>query len=119
MQRRFGSITVVRLWCCLLVRQRTARRTTTCYHRISIEAARNGKHVYVEKPISHNIWEGRKQVEAAEKYGKFVATHTNQKICGTHFGLEDFGDRFQHFIANLVAKVVVDLFEVVNVTDHQ
>ena len=36
----------------------------------SIEAARNGKHVYVEKPISHNIWEGRKQVEAAEKYGK-------------------------------------------------
>ena len=37
---------------------------------ISIEAARNGKHVYVEKPISHNIWEGRKQVEAAEKYGK-------------------------------------------------
>ena len=37
---------------------------------VSIEAARNGKHVYVEKPISHNIWEGRKQVEAAEKYGK-------------------------------------------------
>ena len=37
---------------------------------ISILAAQNGKHVYVEKPTSHNIWEGRKQVEAAEKYGK-------------------------------------------------
>lgn len=37
---------------------------------ISILAAQNGKHVYVEKPVSHNIWEGRKLVEAAEKYAK-------------------------------------------------
>ena len=26
--------------------------------------------MYVEKPVSHNIWEGRKLVEAAEKYAK-------------------------------------------------
>src|SRR5262245_26149074 len=27
-----------------------------------------GKHVYVEKPVSHDVWEGRKMVEAARKY---------------------------------------------------
>ena len=31
-------------------------------------ACQAGKHVYVEKPASHNIWEGRKMVEAARKY---------------------------------------------------
>lgn len=31
-----------------------------------------GKHVYVEKPCSHNIWEGRKMIEAARKYNKIV-----------------------------------------------
>ena len=31
-----------------------------------------GKHVYVEKPISHNIWEGRKMIEAARKYNRVV-----------------------------------------------
>jgi predicted dehydrogenase len=31
-----------------------------------------GKDVYVEKPTSHNIWEGRKMVEAARKYNRIV-----------------------------------------------
>jgi predicted dehydrogenase len=31
-----------------------------------------GKDVYVEKPGSHNIFEGRKMVEAARKYGRIV-----------------------------------------------
>jgi hypothetical protein len=31
-----------------------------------------GKDVYVEKPASHNIWEGRKMVEAARKYNRIV-----------------------------------------------
>lgn len=31
-----------------------------------------GKGIYVEKPASHNIWEGRKLVEAARKYGPVV-----------------------------------------------
>lgn len=31
-----------------------------------------GKHVYVEKPMTHNIFEGRKVVEAAAKYNKVV-----------------------------------------------
>jgi predicted dehydrogenase len=31
-----------------------------------------GKDVYVEKPLSHNIWEGRQAVEAAKKYSKNI-----------------------------------------------
>ncbi len=34
----------------------------------SIWAAQAGKHVYVEKPASHNVWEGTKMIEAARKY---------------------------------------------------
>ena len=38
----------------------------------SIWACQAGKDVYVEKPISHNIFEGRKMIEAARKYGRIV-----------------------------------------------
>ncbi|MCB9502028.1 MAG: Gfo/Idh/MocA family oxidoreductase [Deferribacteres bacterium] len=38
----------------------------------SIWAAQAGKHVYVEKPSTHNVWEGRKMVEAARKYNVLV-----------------------------------------------
>lgn len=31
-----------------------------------------GKDVYVEKPVSHNVWEGRQLVKAAEKYQRIV-----------------------------------------------
>jgi predicted dehydrogenase len=34
----------------------------------TIWACQAGKHVYVEKPASHNIFEGRKMIEAARKY---------------------------------------------------
>ena len=36
----------------------------------SVDAIRAGKHVYVEKPVSHNVVEGRRIVQAARKYGK-------------------------------------------------
>lgn len=39
----------------------------------AIWACQAGKHVYIEKPCSHNIWEGRKIIEAAEKYDRIVA----------------------------------------------
>jgi predicted dehydrogenase len=43
------------------------------WHALSvIWACQAGKDVYVEKPGSHNIWEGRKMVEAANKYGRIV-----------------------------------------------
>ena len=35
-------------------------------------AVQAGKDVYCEKPASHNIWEGRKMVEAAHKYKRIV-----------------------------------------------
>lgn len=43
------------------------------WHALSvIWACQAGKDSYVEKPGSHNIWEGRKMVEAAEKYNRIV-----------------------------------------------
>ncbi len=39
---------------------------------ITIMACQAGKHVYVQKPASHNIFEGRKMVEAARKYNRIV-----------------------------------------------
>ncbi len=38
----------------------------------AIWACQAGKHVYVEKPATHNVWEGRKMIEAARKYDKRV-----------------------------------------------
>jgi len=38
----------------------------------TIWACQAGKHVYCEKPSSHNIWEGRKMVDAARKYNRIV-----------------------------------------------
>ena len=43
--------------------------TPNHWHALAtIWACQAGKHVYVEKPASHNIWEGRKMIEAARKY---------------------------------------------------
>ena len=39
---------------------------------MAIWACQAGKDVYVEKPCSHNIFEGRKLVEAARKYDRIV-----------------------------------------------
>jgi predicted dehydrogenase len=38
----------------------------------TVLACQAGKDVYVEKPASHDIWEGRKMVEAARKYNRVV-----------------------------------------------
>ena len=47
--------------------------TPNHWHALAtIWACQAGKHVYVEKPASHNIWEGRKMVEAARKYDRLV-----------------------------------------------
>ena len=42
----------------------------------SIWAIQSGRDVYVEKPVSHNVSEGRRIVEFARKYGKIVQTGT-------------------------------------------
>jgi predicted dehydrogenase len=38
-----------------------------------------GKDVYVEKPVSHSPWEGRKAVEAARKYKRIVQVGTQNR----------------------------------------
>ena len=38
----------------------------------TIWACQAGKDVYIEKPACHNVWEGRKMVEAARKYQRMV-----------------------------------------------
>lgn len=50
----------------------------------TIWACQAGKHVYVEKPISHNLVEGRRMVEAARKYDRIVQVGT-QRRSGAHF----------------------------------
>ena len=45
------------------------------WHALSaIWACQADKHVYAEKPASHNLWEGRKMAEAAAKYNVRVQT---------------------------------------------
>jgi predicted dehydrogenase len=46
---------------------------------MAIWACQAGKDVYVEKPISHNIFEGRKVVEAAAKYNRIVQVGTQRR----------------------------------------
>jgi len=46
---------------------------------LTIWACQAGKDVYVEKPVSHNIWEGRKMVEAARKYNRIVQAGTQSR----------------------------------------
>jgi predicted dehydrogenase len=54
--------------------------TPNHWHALAtIWACQAGKHVYVEKPASHNIWEGRKMVEAARKYNLRVQVGLNNR----------------------------------------
>jgi predicted dehydrogenase len=51
--------------------------TPNHWHSLAaIWAVQNGKDVYVEKPVSHNVWEGRQLVNAAKKYNKVVQAGT-------------------------------------------
>ncbi len=45
----------------------------------TIWACQAGKDVYVEKPVSHNIAEGRRMVEAARKYNRIVQAGTQRR----------------------------------------
>ena len=45
----------------------------------TIWACQAGKHVYVEKPASHNVSEGRRMVEAARKYQRVVQLGTQSR----------------------------------------
>ena len=54
--------------------------TPNHWHALAtIWASQAGKHVYVEKPASHNVWEGRKMIEAARKYDVRVQVGLNNR----------------------------------------
>ncbi len=59
---------------------------------ITIWAAQAGKHVYVEKPMSHDCDEGRVAVEAQKKYGVVVQHGTQSRsssgIAGLHEAIQ-------------------------------
>src|SRR5213080_3403013 len=51
--------------------------TPNHWHALAtIWALQAGKHVYVEKPASHTVWEGRNMVEAAARFDKIVRVGT-------------------------------------------
>ncbi len=54
--------------------------TPNHWHALAtIWACQAGKHVYVEKPVSHNIREGRKMIEAARKYDRIMQVGLNNR----------------------------------------
>lgn len=60
---------------------------------MTIWGAQAGKHVYVEKPMSHDVGEGRIAVAAQEKYGVVIQHGTQRRssagIAGLHEALQN------------------------------
>lgn len=60
---------------------------------MGVEAMQAGKDVYIEKPISHNIHEGRALVAAAAKYGRMFQTGTQcRSSSGIREGMQFLAD---------------------------
>jgi predicted dehydrogenase len=65
--------------------------TPNNWHSLAtIWACQAGKDVYVEKPASYNIFEGRKMVEAARKYDRIVQTGSQNRSSATVRQAMDF-----------------------------
>jgi len=45
----------------------------------SVWGMQTGKDVYVEKPVSHDVWEGERMIEAAHRYKKIVQVGTQSR----------------------------------------
>jgi predicted dehydrogenase len=61
--------------------------TPNHWHALAaIWACQAGKDVYVEKPVSHNVTEGRRMVQAARRYNRIMQTGTQ---CRSSKGLQD------------------------------
>lgn len=69
---------------------------------VSIWACQAGKDVYVEKPVSHNVWEGRKIVEAARKYNRIVQTGTQRRSDGP-----GYMSAYQYIREGNLGKIIV------------
>ncbi len=65
----------------------------TCNHwhaLAAIWACQAGKDVYVEKPLSHNHWEGQQVVNAARKFDRIVQVGTQQRSDPLQAQLKEF-----------------------------
>ena len=61
----------------------------------AIWSCQAGKDVYVEKPLSHNAWEGRKLVEAARKHKRVVQVGTQNRSAAVQHGRQEVHRRGQ------------------------
>jgi predicted dehydrogenase len=76
--------------------------TTNHWHTLTaIWAMQAGKDVFVEKPVSHNVWEGTKLVEAARKYKRIAAGGTQRR----------WGGRFRKAIELIHGGVIGDVYQ--------
>ncbi|HEV8543074.1 MAG TPA: Gfo/Idh/MocA family oxidoreductase [Verrucomicrobiae bacterium] len=68
--------------------------TPNHWHSLAaIWAIQAGKDVYCEKPVSHEVWEGRKLVEAARNHNKIVQTGTQiRSAVGVQEGIKFIRD---------------------------
>lgn len=57
---------------------------------MALWAIQAGKDAYVEKPISHNVWEGRKLIEAARKYNRVVTQGSQRRSWPSHIEAMEF-----------------------------
>lgn len=75
--------------------------TPNSWHSLmAVWACQAGKDVYVEKPCSHNLWEGKQLVRAARTYGRIVQHGTQSRSLPS----------VQDAIAKLRQGVVGDLY---------
>jgi predicted dehydrogenase len=56
----------------------------------TVWACQAGKHVYCEKPVSHNLVEGRRMVQAARKHKRVVQVGTQRRSAGHIQAARDF-----------------------------
>lgn len=56
----------------------------------SIWAMQAGKDVYVEKPVSHTVEEGRRMVQAARKHNRICQAGTQNRSVGAHAAIVEY-----------------------------
>lgn len=66
---------------------------------LTVLGCQAGKDVYVEKPVSHNIVEGRRMVEAARKYNRIVQAGTQRR------SMDHIKDAVEYIHAGSIGKV--------------
>ncbi|MBM3334899.1 Gfo/Idh/MocA family oxidoreductase [Candidatus Sumerlaeota bacterium] len=66
----------------------------------AVWACQAGKDVFVQKPASHNIFEGRKMVEAARKYGRIVLSTAGPR------GRTGLGEAFEYARQGKLGKML-------------